>query len=200
MYRLSLFGVLLLSFFLIACSGGEIKDDIVINQSESSEEEAFIIDTLTNESAHWEITIYDETIENIKVMIDHYQFGEKQEPVAELSTMVESKKGGTNIRLIFAEQVFQGETKWITAFIDDFSVASLESISPITEDMQVRSYSSVPFPETAKKGEKVAVGTIIYTDSDNETSISTPNVYDEFFDENELKNYNNVFIFSLETN
>lgn len=200
MHRLSLFGVLLLSFFLIACSGGEIKDDIVINQSESSEAEAFIIDTLTNESAHWEITIYDETIQNIKVMIDHYRFGEKQKPVAELSTMVESKKGGTNIRLIFAEQVFQGETKWITAFIDDFSVASLESTSPITEDMQVRSYSSVSFPETAKKGEKVAIGTIIYTDSDNETSISTPNVYDEFFDENELKNYNDVFIFSLETN
>ena len=200
MHRLSLFGVLLLSFFLIACSGGEIKDDIVINQSESSEAEAFIIDTLTNESAHWEITIYDETIQNIKVMIDHYRFGEKQKPVAELSTMVESKKGGTNIRLIFAEQVFQGETKWITAFIDDFSVASLESTSPITENMQVRSYSSVSFPETAKKGEKVAIGTIIYTDSDNETSISTPNVYDEFFDENELKNYNDVFIFSLETN
>jgi len=200
LHRLSLFGVLLLSFFLIACSGGEIKDDIVINQSESSEAEAFIIDTLTNESAHWEITIYDETIQNIKVMIDHYRFGEKQKPVAELSTMVESKKGGTNIRLIFAEQVFQGDTKWITAFIDDFSVASLESTSPITEDMQVRSYSSVSFPETAKKGEKVAIGTIIYTDSDNETSISTPNVYDEFFDENELKNYNDVFIFSLETN
>src|SRR5690625_3210337 len=95
--------ILFLSLFLGACSSGKIKDDIVIEQMENNELRTDIIESLTNQSAHWLITIHEETIENIKVTVDHYKKGEKQEPLLELSTMVEMEQKPYEIELIVAE-------------------------------------------------------------------------------------------------
>lgn len=191
--------VLFSSLFLGACSSGKIKDDIVIEQTKNNELQMDIINSLTNQSAHWLITIHEETIENIKVTVDHYNKGEKQEPLLELSTMIERQQKPYEMQLIVAEQVFQEDnTKWIAAFIEDGSTSSIETFSSITNDTLARAYSSIPVPATAKKGEKIIIGAIVYTD--NHKPISTSIVFDQEVDEQQLKDYKHVLIISLETN
>lgn len=197
MKRFSSIFIILITFsLLIACSDEFVNEPIVIEQNDKEDLQIDMLHLLADQLGVWDITINDKTAQEIEVIIEHYEHSEKQDPIVQFSTFLDEPKNKHKVNLVIAEQTFEDQSKWIAAIISEDSLAASESIAPFWGDFQTITHSTVPVPTTAEVGEKVVLGTIMLTNSEEHISTHVP--FEEDFDEEDLKEINHTYIMSLQ--
>lgn len=182
----------------IACSYQDNQHDIIIEQNEGVAESNSILSVLADYINEWNITINHKNAEMIEVVIDHYKQGKKQEPIIQMSTVLDKTTQTNNIQMIIAEQVYQEESKWIAALIEDDSITSSYTFAPSTELFDSKTYSSIAVPDTAQLGEHTTVGAIILTDSDH--PIDTGTFLQDDISADDISEDEEVYIIRLHVN
>src|SRR5699024_10560341 len=162
----------LLSFsLLMACNSNAFDEDVLIEQSAEENLNLDIMNLLANQLGVWDITINNDSVEEIEIVVDHYQNGEKQEPILVMSTMFNQEASSNIIKLLIAEQVYEDESKWIAPIIDDGGTSSTENTIPNSEDFASKTYATAPVPDTVEIGEPFTIAAMMLSNS--EDSIST---------------------------
>ena len=192
----SIFIILIISSLLMACSDEFVNEAIVIEQNDKEDLQLDMLHLLADELGVWDITINDKAAKEIEVTVEHYEHSKKQDPIVQFSTFIDEPKSKHKVNLVIAEQSFEEQSKWIAAIISEDSLAASESIAPFWGDFQTITHSTVPVPTTAEVGEKVVLGTIMLTNSEEHISTHIP--FDEDFDEKDLEEINHTYIMSLQ--
>lgn len=193
-----IFFTLLMSFSLIiGCSSDRAKGDILITQAAHEDVEFDVLQLLADQLALWELSI-DQAAEEIEVLVEHYEFGEKQEPLAQMSTILDDENSRKELSLLIAEQLYNENSKWTIAFISEDGISSSESTTPTMDEFSFSAYATAPMPLTGEMNEEIALATIMFTNSDE--PIVTSTALDEDFDEVQLENYDHTYIVKLIVN
>jgi len=188
--------VLLFSFgFLFACSSGSVNGEVVIDQQTKDDVQFNVMDLLADQFGMWDITINDKTASEIEVTVDHYVNGEKQEPIIQMSTVLDDSNKSRKLNLVIAEQVHNDESKWIAAFIEEDGLTSGETFAPSIDEFHSKTYSSISVPFTGEVGETIMLYSILVSDS--EEPIATHTIYEDEIEEPQLENYDHAYIMTL---
>lgn len=191
--------IMLFSFsLLIACTSNTFDGDVLIEQNTNKDLDFDVMNLLADQLGVWDVTINNDTIEDIEIVVDHYKHGEKQEAIIQMSTMFDQTKNANKVNLVIAEQTYHEESKWTAAIIDDSGIASTETFAPNMEDFASKAYSTAGVPDTAEIGESFVIGTIILTNS--EDTISTAAVFAEDFSPEQIEAYDHTYIMTLQVN
>lgn len=196
MKRFGIFIMLTAFTLLVACSSEFVNGAIVIEQNDKEDLQIDMMNLLVDQLGVWDITISDKTAKEIEVVVEYYEHNVKQDPIVQFSTFLDEPKSKHKLNLVIAEQTYDEQSKWTAAIIGEESLAASESTAPHMGDFKSVTHSTVPVPTTAEVGEKVVLGTIMLTNS--EEPISTHVAFDEDFDEKDLENVNQTYIISIQ--
>lgn len=195
MKRSILFTLLFSLSVLVSCANPATKGDVVISQDALEEEPFNILQILSDQSALWKMAINDKSAQTAEIIVDHYHFGKKQDPLLHMSTYLDDFKTSDEFTLLLAEQVYNKESKWTVAIVNGDEMTAVESSVPSMEKYPSKGYSSAPLPITANIGEEIILTSIFFTDGDESLTWHT-----EFEDELDLKvleEYDHAYIVKL---
>lgn len=196
MKRILVLIMLLIISLLGACASNGHEGDVSIEQKIDDKIDVEILDVLTDQFGLWDVTIHHKEATDIEIVIDHYEHGEKQEPIMQMSTMIDKENKSNNVTVLVAEQTYDDEAKWTTAFIDDGGSSSSETFAPSLEEFTSMAYSTVSVPDTFPIGKPFVIGTMVL--SSTEDSITPSVVFEENFSPEAIEAYDHTYIVSLQ--
>jgi len=185
---------------LVSCSNSSTKSDFIITQDLQEEQEFQIMQLLSDHSGLWELTINEDSAQTVEVIVDHYHFGKKQDSLIQLSSNLDELNTSDELFLLLAEQVYDKESKWTVAIVDDNNnnMISAESSAPSMHQFFNRSYASPSLPLTANFGEEVILASMTFIDG--EESLASITDLESELDLKVLESYDHTYIVKLIVN